>query len=322
VKLCGINPVQTPPGCDKTSLTVPGEGTYTVNPDGTVTFDPLPTFKGTVATPVTYQVTDVLGRTADADITPTVLPPPLPVATPQTQVVIPSGTATYTNVIGTSALATGTQLQSGSTNGPCLIDPSTTLCGTSVVIAGQGTWTIDRTTGIATFVADAGITPGTKTSVTYKVTDIVGQTATSTLTPIVPPPPSATDDYSSGPFDTNQTLTPFSNDSFDSMAPARTTSLKLCGATETPNGCTQTSVVVPNEGTFTINSGGTVTFDPLPTFFGIASICFCTRGSSRNSTDKGCCARNTSCIYQRDWKFCIGNRSAAANWIDKRAMSR
>jgi CshA-type fibril repeat protein len=271
VKLCGVTPVETPDNCTKTSVTVPGEGTYTVNADGTVTFDPLPTFKGTVATPVTYQVTDVLGRTADADITPTVLPPPPPVATPQTQLVVPLGTATYTNVIGTSALATGTQLQSGSTNGPCLIDPSTTVCGTSVVIAGQGTWTIDRTTGIATFVADAGITPGTKTSVTYRVTDIVGQTATSTLTPIVPPPPSATDDYSSGPFDTNQTLTPFSNDSFDSMAPARATSLRLCGAGQTPNGCTQTSVVVPNEGTFTINSGGTVTFDPLPTFVGTAT---------------------------------------------------
>jgi uncharacterized repeat protein (TIGR02059 family) len=271
VKLCGVTPVETPDNCTKTSVTVPGEGTYTVNADGTVTFDPLPTFKGTVATPVTYQVTDVLGRTADADITPTVLPPPPPVATPQTQLVVPLGTATYTNVIGTSALATGTQLQSGSTNGPCLIDPSTTMCGTSVVIAGQGTWTIDRTTGIATFVADAGITPGTKTSVTYRVTDIVGQTATSTLTPIVPPPPSATDDYSSGPFDTNQTLTPFSNDSFDSMAPARATSLRLCGAGQTPNGCTQTSVVVPNEGTFTINSGGTVTFDPLPSFVGAAT---------------------------------------------------
>jgi uncharacterized repeat protein (TIGR02059 family) len=271
VKLCGINPVEAPNNCTKTSLTVPGEGTYTVNADGTVTFDPLPTFVGTVATPVTYQVTDVLGRTADADITPTVLPPPPPVATPQTQVVVPSGTATYTNVIGTSALATGTQLQSGATNGPCLVDPSTSNCGTTVVIAGQGTWSIDRTTGIATFVADAGITPGTKTSVTYKVTDIIGQTATSTLTPIVPPPPSATDDYSSGPFDTNQTLTPFSNDSFDSLAPARTASLRLCGAIETPNGCTQTSVVVPNEGTFTINSGGTVTFDPLPTFIGTAT---------------------------------------------------
>jgi CshA-type fibril repeat protein len=279
VRLCGLAdasatpPVtaETPNNCTKASLTVPGEGTYTVNADGTVTFDPLPTFVGTVTKPVTYQVSDVLGRTADADITPTVLPPPPPVATPQTQVVVPSGTATYTNVIGTAALATGTQLQSGSTNGPCLVDPSTSNCGTTVVIAGQGTWSIDRTTGIATFVADAGITPGTKTPVTYKVTDIIGQTATSTLTPIVPPPPSATDDYSSGPFDTNQTLTPFSNDSFDSLAPARTASLRLCGASETPNGCTQTTVVVPNEGTFTINSGGTVTFDPLPTFIGNAT---------------------------------------------------
>jgi CshA-type fibril repeat protein len=271
VKLCGISPAESPNNCTQTSLTVPGEGTYTVNNDGTVTFDPLPTFAGTVATPVTYQVTDVLGRTADADITPTVLPPLAPVATPQTQLVVPLGTATYTNVIGTSALATGTQLQSGSTNGPCLVNPVTTNCGTSVVIAGEGTWTIDQTTGVATFVADAGITPGTRTSVTYKVTDIVGQTATSTLTPIVPPPPSATDDYSTGPFDTNQTLTPFGNDSFDSLAPARATSLKLCGASETPNGCTQTSVVVPNEGTYTINSGGTVTFDPLPTFIGNAT---------------------------------------------------
>ena len=271
VKLCGISPVETPNSCTQTSVTVPGEGTYTVNANGTVTFDPLPTFTGVAQTPVTYQVTDVLGRTADADITPTVLPPPPPIATPETRVVVPSGTATFTNVIGTSALASGVQLQTGTTNGPCLVDPATSLCGTTVVIAGQGTWTIDRTTGVATFVAEAGILPGTKTSVTYRVTDFAGQTATSTLTPIVPPPPSATDDFSSGPFDTNQSLTPFSNDSFDSLAPVRAASLKLCSSTENPNGCTQSSVVVPNEGTYTVNSDGTVTFDPLPTFFGTAA---------------------------------------------------
>ena len=271
VKLCGVSPVETPNNCTKTSVTVPGEGTYTVNPDGTVTFDPLPTFVGTVVTPVTYQVTDVLGRTSDADIRPTVLPPPPPIATPETRLVVPSGTATFTNVIGTSALASGVQLQTGSTNGPCLVDPLTSVCGTTVVIAGEGTWTIDRTTGVATFVAEAGITTGPKTSVTYRVTDFAGQTATSTLTPIVPPPPSATDDFSSGPFDTNQSLTPFSNDSFDSSARVRTASLKLCSSTENPNGCTQTSVVVPNEGTYTVNSDGTVTFDPLPTFYGPAA---------------------------------------------------
>ena len=271
VKLCGISPVETPNSCTQTSVTVPGEGTYTVNANGTVTFDPLLTFTGVAQTPVTYQVTDVLGRIADADITPTVLPPPPPIATPETRVVVPSGTATFTNVIGTSALASGVQLQTGTTNGPCLVDPATSLCGTTVVIAGQGTWTIDRTTGVATFVAEAGILPGTKTSVTYRVTDFAGQTATSTLTPIVPPPPSATDDFSSGPFDTNQSLTPFSNDSFDSLAPVRAASLKLCSSTENPNGCTQSSVVVPNEGTYTVNSDGTVTFDPLPTFFGTAA---------------------------------------------------
>jgi CshA-type fibril repeat protein len=279
VKLCGLAdtaaspPVtaETPNSCTKSSVTVPGEGTYTVNPDGTVTFDPLPTFVGPVATPVTYQVTDVLGRTADADIRPTVLPPPPPIATPETRVVVPSGTAVFTNVIGTSALASGVQLQTGATNGPCLVDPATTLCGTTVVIDGEGTWTIDRTTGVATFVAEAGIATGPRTPVTYRVTDFAGQTATSTLRPIVPPPPSATDDFSSGPFDTNQSLTPFSNDSFDSLAPVRATSLKLCAATETPNGCSQSSVVVPNEGTYTVNSDGTVTFDPLPTFFGDAA---------------------------------------------------
>jgi CshA-type fibril repeat protein len=81
VKLCGLDPAQTPNSCDKTSLTVPGEGTYTVNADGTVTFDPLPTFTGTAATPVTYQAKDSLDRFVDETITPTVGLPPVPTAT-------------------------------------------------------------------------------------------------------------------------------------------------------------------------------------------------------------------------------------------------
>ena len=72
VKLCGLDPLQTPNSCDKTSVTVPGEGTYTVNPDGTVTFNPLDSFAGTVRTPVTYQVADTLGQIDSATITPTV----------------------------------------------------------------------------------------------------------------------------------------------------------------------------------------------------------------------------------------------------------
>jgi hypothetical protein len=50
---------------------------YTVNGDGTVTFDPLPSFAGTVATPVKYQAKDSLNRFVDTTITPTVTPPPI-----------------------------------------------------------------------------------------------------------------------------------------------------------------------------------------------------------------------------------------------------
>jgi CshA-type fibril repeat protein len=67
-------------GCDQMSLTVPGEGTYTVNPDGTVTFDPLSTFHGT-ATPIRYQATDALGRFVNSTITPTVDAPPVVITT-------------------------------------------------------------------------------------------------------------------------------------------------------------------------------------------------------------------------------------------------
>jgi hypothetical protein len=63
-------------GCDQMSLTVEGEGTYTVNEDGTVTFDPLPSFHGT-ATSIRYQATDLMGRMVNSFITPTVEAPPV-----------------------------------------------------------------------------------------------------------------------------------------------------------------------------------------------------------------------------------------------------
>ena len=70
----GVGPVAH--GCDQMSLTVAGEGTYTVNEDGTVTFDPLPSFHGT-ATPIRYQATDLMGRMVNSFITPTVEAPPV-----------------------------------------------------------------------------------------------------------------------------------------------------------------------------------------------------------------------------------------------------
>jgi uncharacterized repeat protein (TIGR02059 family) len=277
VKLCGIDPVQNPNSCDKTSLTVPGEGTYTVDPTtGVVTFDPLSSFTGTVATVVKYQVTDTLNRTVNSTITPSVDPISAPSATPETKSVLPGGTVSFTSVTGSSGLATGTGLAVSGASATCLVNTSVTpnTCVTGLTNS-DGTWSINQLTGVVTFVANDPLSPGTKTPVTYRVTDVTGQMATSTLTPIVPPPPSATNDTSTGPYDTNQTINPLTNDApGDSSAPLVATTVKLCGIdpTETPDDCTQTTLVVPNEGTYTVNpTTGVVTFDPVPSFVGTAT---------------------------------------------------
>jgi uncharacterized repeat protein (TIGR02059 family) len=275
LKLCGVSPLQTPNNCTLTSLTISGEGTYTVNADGTVTFDPLPTFKGN-ASPITYQIADSLGRIDDATITPEVTPPPAPVATAQTQSVLPGGTATYTTITGTSGLATGTGLQTSGVNATCLIvplsSPATCDSDNSVTITGEGTFTLNPTTGVVTYVASSTITGGTKTAITYRVTDITGQTATSTLTPVVPPAPVPVNDTSIGNYDTNQTISPLANDTpGDASAPLVASTVKLCGSGQTPNNCTVTTLVVDGQGTYTVNANGTVTFDPLPTYTGTAT---------------------------------------------------
>ena len=271
VKLCGVDPVQSPNSCSQTSLTVAGEGTYTVNPTtGVVTFDPLPTFTGT-ATPVTYQAKDALDRFVNSTITPTVDPPPAPDATPETKAVLAGGSVAFTTITGTSGLATGTGLKTSGTGVTCLYTPGTTTCDSDnvVTISGEGTFTLNPTTGVVTYVALANATSGTKTAITYRVTDIVGQTDTATLTPVVPPRPTATADTSTGNWDVNQTISSLTNDRpGDASAPLVPSTVKLCGISpvESSPNCTKTSLTVVGEGIYTVNADGTVTFDPELTF--------------------------------------------------------
>jgi CshA-type fibril repeat protein len=177
----------------------------------------------------------------------------------------------FTNVIGLSALATGTGLRTGAGDGPCLVDPSDSVCKDTFVIAGEGTWTIDRLTGVPVFDADPAATSGAKTPVTYRVTDVVGQTAVSTLTPVLPIAGTPANDTSINAPDVNQTLTPLSNDSAATGTSWTTSTLRLCGSGEAAPNCSQTSLVVAGEGTYTVNADGSVTFDPLPTFTGTAT---------------------------------------------------
>jgi hypothetical protein len=88
---------------------------------------------------------------------------------------------------------------------------------------------------VVTLVADPAATQGTKTALKYRVTDIFGQTATSTLTPVIPAPPDAVDDASSGPYNTPQVIEILTNDLVTSPATLVPGSVKLCATTSTVN---------------------------------------------------------------------------------------
>jgi len=273
VKLCTTTSAAIS-SCDLTFLDMPNEGTYTVNANGTVTFNPYETFKGTAA-PVKYVIQDGMQQATSALITPTVAAPATPVATSETKPVIPGATATFTTTTGTSGLATAAA--GFNTSATCLIVPASdpAICDADgvVEIVGQGTYTLNTTTGVVTYVADAAATAGTKTAITYQVTDITGQKATSTLTPIVPPAPTADNESSTDAYDTNQVIDVLTGDAAGAGATLNTTSVKLCATTSTAKAsCDRDTLEVAGQGTYTVNSNGTVTFNPLPSFTGTASL--------------------------------------------------
>jgi CshA-type fibril repeat protein len=274
VKLCGVAPsAQTPNNCTQTSLTIANQGTYTVNANGTVTFDPLPSFTGT-ATAVKYQATDTIGQTINTTITPTVLAPPAPVATPGTVSLIAGGTKDFAPIFGTNALAAKATGGPDLTNSTvCIVDPATTLCGTTAVtIANEGTFTLNPTTGVVTYTALSTATSGAKTAISYKITDALNVTVTSTLTPTIIPKPTARPDTSIGVMEQTQTLSPVGNDSPGAIAyPLDPKTVLLCGATETAPVCTKTTVTVAGEGTYVVQSNGTVKFTPEAAYYGTAT---------------------------------------------------
>ena len=273
VKLCATTSTLKA-SCDRDTLEVAGQGTYRVNANGTVTFDPLPTFTGT-ASLVKYVVADSTTQLAEATIQPTVTAPATPVANPESKSVLPGATATFTTTTGTSGLATAAAGFNASLT--CLITPASNpaACDADgvVEISGQGTYTLNTTTGVVTYVADAAATAGTKTAITYQVTDITGQKATSTLTPTIPPPPTADNETSTGAYDTNQVIDVLTGDAAGAGATLVATSVKLCATTATLKAsCDRDTLEVAGQGTYSVNSNGTVTFDPLPSFTGTASL--------------------------------------------------
>jgi CshA-type fibril repeat protein len=262
------------------TLTIPGEGTYTLNSDGTVTFDPDPTFTGT-ATPIKYQIADTQGRTSSSTINPVVIPAPTGVPDTSSgdydkdQIINPisndiRGSSSYPLVANSIKLC---QVDDPTTTEVNEAQSPNNCSATSVTIPGEGTYTLNSD-GTVTFNPLPTFSGTVATPVKYQVQDTLGQFANSTITPTVGEPPTAdaTNDVSTGAYDTNQLIKPLDNDSFgedeQTLLPE---TLVLCDPTTTPPqtspNCTL-KVLNTADGTYTVNSDGTVTFDPLPTFTG------------------------------------------------------
>ncbi|ABV09381.1 surface-associated protein CshA [Streptococcus gordonii str. Challis substr. CH1] len=221
-----------------TEKVIPGEGIYTISPDGTVTFTPEADFVGK-GTGVTIVRKDKNGTPVTASYRPTVVDP----STGQD--------TTSTGAKGQTQVATPAfEGHIDSTVPPTFEDGSTTL-----VVPGEGSYTIDKD-GHITFTPEADFV-GTAKGVVVKRLDIYGNVVTAQYTPTVIGQTRVEDITSDGLKGQTQTGKPIFEGDVD-----------LTVAPTFEDGSTEK--VVPGEGTYTISPDGVVTFIPEPNFVGTA----------------------------------------------------
>ena len=233
-----------------TTKTVEGVGTYTVAPDGTVTFVPEKSFVGT-APAVTVVREDKNGTKASATYTPTVTPV-TPTADPATSTDIQGQTQT-----GKPSFTPGNPSVPMDDDVPATFEDGST----TKVIPGEGTYTVSPD-GTVTFVPEKSFI-GTGTGVTVKRVDKNGTPVTATYTPTVTPvTPTAEPVTSIGKKGQTQTGKPTFTEG-DSRVPMN----DKVPATFDDGSTTKT---IPGVGTYTVAADGTVTFTPEPEFTGTA----------------------------------------------------
>ena len=249
-------------------VVVPGEGTYTIDETGKVTFTPEPSFKGKakgVDVKVAVTATDSEGNkvevTSSGDYTPeveAVEPTAEPKETsgkqgkPQTQ----DATTMFKEGDETAPIDKSTVK---------LVDPTGAEVTTMPALKDGkevGTYTLDPETGVITFQPNKDFT-GTpdpaKVTAADKNGTKVETTYTPTVTPVVPEGQDKTTTNLQGkPQQSRVTFTPGDSEfPIDEKVPATF-----------EDGTT--TKVVPGEGTYTVDPDGTVHFQPEEQFTGVA----------------------------------------------------
>jgi len=223
---------------------IPGQGTYTIAPDGTVTFTPDKQFVGN-PDPVTVKRVDKNGTPVTATYSP------------EFTKVTPTGKDTSSvNIKG--LVQTGTPTFEG---GNPLVPIDETVAATfedgttEKVIPGEGTYAISLD-GIVTFTPEANFV-GKGTGVTIVRKDKNGTPVTASYRPTVVDPSTGHDTASTGAKGQPQVAIPVFEGHIDSTVPPTF-----------EDG--STTMVVPGEGSYTIDKDGKITFTPEPDFVGTA----------------------------------------------------
>ena len=251
-----------------TTKEVPGEGTYTIDENGVVTFTPEPQFTGK-ASGVTVKRVDKNGTEVTAKYTPTVKP------------VTPTADGVTTTDVQGATQKGKPEFEAGKTtvNGvektvelsdkPAkLVDPKTGDPVDSVTIEGEGTYTVSLD-GTVTFTPNKDFT-GQATGVTVKREDKNGTPVTAKYTPVVlPVTPTGKDVTSIGEKGQPQSETPvFTAGTTKVNGKTITVPIDETVAPTFEDGTTEKKV--PGEGTYTIDKNGKVTFTPEKDFVGKA----------------------------------------------------
>ena len=223
---------------------IPGQGTYTIAPDGTVTFTPDKQFVGN-PDPVTVKRVDKNGTPVTATYSP------------EFTKVTPTGKdASSVNIKG--LVQTGTPTFEG---GNPLVPIDETVAATfedgstEKVIPGEGTYAISPD-GTVTFTPEANFV-GKGTGVTIVRKDKNGTPVTASYRPTVVDPSTGHDTTSTGAKGQPQVATPVFEGHIDTTVPPTF-----------EDG--STTMVVPGEGSYTIDKDGKITFTPEPDFVGTA----------------------------------------------------
>ena len=250
---------------DEKSVTVPNEGTYTIDENGKVTFTPEKTFTGKTAG-IDVRRVDTNGTPVTAKYTPVVRP-----ATPTSSDVVTTNVQGATQE-GTPTFTGGKVTINGQEKTVKIdeaVKPKFDDGTTTKTVPNEGTYTIDEN-GKVTFTPEKTFT-GQATGVTVKRVDTNGTPVTAKYTPVViPVSPTSKDAESEGPKGQSQEGTPTFTGGKVTLN-GKEVPVEIDEAVKPKFDDGTTTKKVPNEGTYTIDENGKVTFTPEPNFVGQAT---------------------------------------------------